>query len=46
MLGFKSFYAAQKTLARIELVNMIKKGQMEVAESGPTVRWREDPNKA
>jgi len=28
MLGFKSFYAAQKTLAGVELVRMIKKGQM------------------
>ena len=28
MLGFKNFRAAQKTLAGIELVNMIKKGQM------------------
>ena len=28
LLGFKSFDAAQKTLAGIELVNMIKKGQM------------------
>ena len=28
MLGFKSFQAAQKTLAGIELMNMIKKGQM------------------
>ena len=28
MLGFKNFHAAQKTLAGIELVNMIKKGQM------------------
>ena len=30
MLGFKNFRAAQKTLAGIELVNMIKKGQMRV----------------
>jgi len=28
MLGFKSFHAAQKTLVGIELMNMIKKGQM------------------
>jgi transposase-like protein len=28
MLGFKSFHAAQKTLAGIELIHMIKKGQM------------------
>jgi len=29
MLGFKNFYAAQKTLAGIELMAMIKKGQMK-----------------
>ena len=28
MLGFKSFYCAQRTLAGIELVRMLKKGQM------------------
>ena len=28
MLGFKNFYAAQRTLARIEVMAMIKKGQM------------------
>ncbi|TXK96827.1 IS6 family transposase, partial [Methylococcaceae bacterium CS5] len=28
MLGFKNFYSAQKTLAGIELMKMIKKGQM------------------
>jgi len=28
MLGFKSFSSAQRTLAGIELINMIKKGQM------------------
>ena len=28
MLGFKSFYSAQKTLAGIELMHMIKKGQI------------------
>ena len=28
MLGFKNFDAAQKTLAGIELIHMIKKGQM------------------
>ena len=28
MLGFKNFHAAQKTLAGIELIHMIKKGQM------------------
>jgi putative transposase len=30
MLGFKSFAAAQDTLAGIELMHMIKKGQMVV----------------
>ena len=29
MLGFKNFYAAQCTLARIEVMAMIKKGQMK-----------------
>jgi len=28
MLGFKNFYAAQKILAGVELVRMLKKGQM------------------
>jgi transposase-like protein len=28
MLGFKSFHAAQNTLAGIELMNMIKKGEI------------------
>ncbi|WP_221900815.1 IS6 family transposase [Bathymodiolus platifrons methanotrophic gill symbiont] len=28
MLGFKNFYSAQKTLAGIEIMKMIKKGQM------------------
>ena len=32
MLGFKSFTAAQGTLAGIELMHMIKKKQMVVAE--------------
>ena len=32
MLGFKSFVAAQDTLAGIELMHMIKKGQMVVEE--------------
>ncbi len=36
MLGFKSFDAAQNTLAGIELMHMIKKKQMEteVGEEG------------
>ncbi len=33
MLGFKSFEAAQKTLACIELIRMIKKKQMTLKES-------------
>ncbi|TXK97231.1 hypothetical protein BMR02_10405 [Methylococcaceae bacterium HT1] len=28
MLGFKNFHSAQKTLAGIEIMKMIKKGQM------------------
>ena len=34
MLGFKSFHAAQKTLAAIELIYMIKKGQMRATRGG------------
>ena len=30
VLGFKNFYAAQKTLAGVELVRMIKKGQQRI----------------
>jgi putative transposase len=33
MLGFKSFEAAQRTLAGIELMHMLKKGQM-LGEAG------------
>ena len=29
ILGFKNFYSAQKTLAGVELIRMIKKGQMK-----------------
>jgi len=29
MLGFKNFFAAQRTLAGIELMRMLKKGQMK-----------------
>ena len=29
MLGFKSFWTARVVLAGVELVNMIKKGQMK-----------------
>jgi putative transposase len=32
MLGFKSFDAAQRTLAGIELMHMIKKRQMLIGE--------------
>jgi transposase-like protein len=32
MLGFKSFDAAQSTLVGIELMHMLKKGQLAVAE--------------
>ena len=31
MLGFKNFFAAQCTLAGIEVMAMIKKGQMKTA---------------
>ncbi len=34
MLGFKNFYCAQKTLAGIELVRMIKKGQYRYSIKG------------
>jgi putative transposase len=33
MLGFKNFYAAQRTLAGIEVLAMIKKGQMKIRVS-------------
>ena len=29
MLGFKNFFAAQRTLSGIELIRMLKKGQMQ-----------------
>ena len=32
MLGFKSFDAAQSTLAGVELMHMLKKGQLVVEE--------------
>lgn len=32
MLGFKNFHSAQKTLAGIELMKMIIKGQMKLAK--------------
>ena len=31
MLGFKNFYAAQRTLAGIEVMAMSKKGQMKTS---------------
>lgn len=34
MLGFKNFHSAQKTLAGIELVRMIKKGQYQYSTRG------------
>ena len=34
MLGFKAFEAAQATLIGIELMHMIKKKQLVVAEGG------------
>ena len=37
MMGFKSFHTAQRTLAGIELVRMLKKGQMKwQAQRGKT----------
>jgi putative transposase len=37
MLGFKAFDAAQNTLAGIELMHMLRKGQLEAgAEQGLT----------
>jgi putative transposase len=36
MLGFKSFDAAQCTLTGIELMHMLRKGQLEGAEQGLT----------
>ena len=32
MLGFKSFAAAQRTLVGIELMHMLKKGQLVIAD--------------
>jgi len=34
MLGFKSFHSAQSTLAGIELVAMLRKGQMKKNMAG------------
>jgi putative transposase len=35
MLGFKSFYSAQATIAGIELYRMLKKGQHINAKNAP-----------
>ena len=32
MLGFKAFEAAQRTLVGIELMHMLKKGQLVIAD--------------
>jgi putative transposase len=40
MLGFNSFWAAQRTLAGIELMPMIKKGQL--VQDGPQARTPAD----
>jgi len=37
MLGFKSFVAAQYTLAGIQLVHMLKKGHMVVEEGAESL---------
>jgi putative transposase len=39
MLGFKSFAAAEATIAGIELHRMLKKGQMN--NTGDTPAWRQ-----
>jgi putative transposase len=39
MLGFKNFHSAQKTLAGIELMKMIKKGQMEGDDLPPAEQF-------
>jgi len=36
MLGFKNLYAAQRTLAGMEMMAMIKKGQMKTSEGNKT----------
>ena len=35
MLGFKSFWSAQKLICGIETMHMIKKGQMDCPEGSP-----------
>jgi len=39
MLGFKNFHSAQKTLSGIELMKMIKKGQMEGDDLSPAEQF-------
>ncbi len=39
MLGFKNFHSAQKTLAGIELMSMLKKGQMEGVDLSPAEQF-------
>ena len=39
MLGFKNFHSAQKTLAGIELMKMIKKGQMKGDDLSPAEQF-------
>jgi transposase-like protein len=39
MLGFKNFHSAQKTLAGIELMKMIKKGQMKEDRLSPAEQF-------
>jgi transposase-like protein len=35
MLGFKSFWSAQKLLAGIETMHMVKKGQLDCSNGQP-----------
>jgi len=39
MITFKSFYSAQSTLAGIELVVMLRKGQMKKDLVGASIFW-------
>ncbi len=39
MLGLKNFHSAQKTLAGIELMSMIKKGQMKGDDVSPVEQF-------
>jgi transposase-like protein len=39
MLGLKSFASAQPTLVGIELMHMIRKGQLEVGQAPGAHRW-------